>query len=355
MISVISNIKDFENLRDDWNEIYNSSKDYTIFQSFNYNYISWNSLLKDNPSNKLYILAYYQCEGYDKCDAIFPFYIDKKKQLHIINDIHSDICNCIISSKIENSFDIIWELYTYIENDKNIKSIFFDNIKHNSPLISYYKVFCSNAFLFSQTEYSYIEREISNDPIQDLSYLKAKNRKNIKCRYNESSKFTYKLFLKQDEKEFPLNEINHLVDEMTKTGIRSKDYLSEKMIKYWEHLYNKNLLEIPILYDENNNPLSAGLIFSNTQKNEYIRWIVLYKESKHNLFNVIRHWVERNKQSYTIVNFGRGGYEYKMTLFKPNVEPLFRLMYSKTLWGNLYIFFKINISHLRKTLNTLRK
>ena len=37
MISVISNIKDFENLRDDWNEIYNSSKDYTIFQSFNYN------------------------------------------------------------------------------------------------------------------------------------------------------------------------------------------------------------------------------------------------------------------------------------------------------------------------------
>ena len=127
MISVIDNIEGFKNIKSDWDEIYNSSKDYTIFQSFNYNYISWKSLLSNNSTNKLYILTYYQCEGYNKCEAIFPFYIEKKKQLHIINDIHSDICNCIISSKIENSFDIIWELYTYIENDKNIKSIFFES------------------------------------------------------------------------------------------------------------------------------------------------------------------------------------------------------------------------------------
>lgn len=355
MISVIDNINDFEKLKNDWDEIYNSSEEYTIFQSFDYNYISWKSLLSNNSTNKLYILTYYQCEGYNKCDAIFPFYLNKNRQLHFINETHSDICDCIISSEFENCFDIIWELYTFINDNKNIKSIFLDNMRYNSPLISYYKVFCYNAFLFSQTEYSYIKRKISDDPIQDLSYLKAKNRKNIKCRYNESCKFSYKLFLKQENYNFPNNEINYLVSEMIRTGIRSKEYFNPMMINFWEELYNNNLLEIPILYDDNNNPISAGLIFSNTRKNEYIRWIVLYKESKYNLYNVIRHWIERNKNSETSINFGRGGYEYKMTLFKPNVEPLFRLMYSKTLLGNLYIFFKINISHLRKTINSLRK
>ena len=57
-----------------------------------------------------------------------------------------------------------------------------------------------------------------------------------------------------------------------------------------------------------------------------------------------------------IYDFGRGGYDYKTTHFHPQMENLYRLMYSKSLLGNFLIIFRVCFSHFKKVLrNKLAK
>ena len=81
-----------------------------------------------------------------------------------------------------------------------------------------------------------------------------------------------------------------------------------------------------------------------------MRWVILYKSGQFNLWNNVRYIVEKSQIGSSVVDFGRGGYDYKMQNFRPQVENLYRFMASKTKWGNWYVLFKIAASHMRKTL-----
>ena len=81
-----------------------------------------------------------------------------------------------------------------------------------------------------------------------------------------------------------------------------------------------------------------------------MRWVILYKSTQFNLWNYARYIVEKSRIGESIIDFGRGGYDYKMSNFRPQIENLYRFMASKTKWGNWYVLFKIAASHMRKTL-----
>ena len=56
MIKIIDNIEEFKNLKSDWDFLYEKDDQYSVFQSFDYNYFSWIYDIQDSNS-KLSIIS----------------------------------------------------------------------------------------------------------------------------------------------------------------------------------------------------------------------------------------------------------------------------------------------------------
>ena len=84
-IKIIKNINEFQNLKTDWDRLF-VAVNCSVFQSFEFNYFSWKTELSKNTNNQLAISV---VKNEEEIIAIFPFYIDAKKQLRFINDIHA--------------------------------------------------------------------------------------------------------------------------------------------------------------------------------------------------------------------------------------------------------------------------
>ena len=112
-IEIINNNDRFLGLKQDWDQLFKLGN-YSVFQSFAFNYYSWHIDLSKNIRNQLAIVM---VKKKDKVVTFFPFYVDAKKQLRFINDIHADFCDCISSEKIDvsqlfsNKIDSILEFF----------------------------------------------------------------------------------------------------------------------------------------------------------------------------------------------------------------------------------------------------
>lgn len=93
MIVVIEDMEGFKSLETEWNDLY-SDNDFLPFQSYEYNFISWNDML-NNQQNSLFIICYYE-ENAKQIGAIFPLYVDIRKCLRFINDSHTDFQTALI-------------------------------------------------------------------------------------------------------------------------------------------------------------------------------------------------------------------------------------------------------------------
>ena len=131
---------------------------------------------------------------------------------------------------------------------------------------------------------------------------------------------------------YPEHVINRIIQLMIDSGLRSSSYLNDTMRLFMRKLYENGLVELPVLYD-NGEPISLGFVFVNEQRTYSMRWVILYKSGQFNLWNNVRYIVEKSQIGSSVVDFGRGGYDYKMQNFRPQVENLYRFMASKTKWG----------------------
>ena len=113
-ISIINKIEDLLLIKEDWNELFLKG-DYSIFQSFDFNYYSWKHEFISEKKNQLAITLITINES---VVAIFPFYIDSNQQLRFINDIHCDCCDFITQESI--NFSVV---YLYLKQEINFKSI----------------------------------------------------------------------------------------------------------------------------------------------------------------------------------------------------------------------------------------
>ena len=344
MIEIIDTIDKFKTLESVWNSFFQQASNVTFFQSFKYNWISWETFA--TKKDKLYILICRRSSN--EIQAIFPFYIDRKGYLRFINDRHTDFCNALISKEVIAKYNLMLDVWKFVEEDKSIKFLFLDNLIPNSPLLSYWKVFAKNAFVFSQTEHSWLNCFKSDHIFSDFKHLNAKERKRLITLEKKSSHCLLKIFhVKTDS--YPEKEVVQITDAMITSGFRSSSYLDDTMRVFMRKLYDNGLVEIPVLY-ENEDPKSLGFVFVNDQQTFSMRWIILYKSSQYNLWNYVHFISHKSEITSSVIDFGRGGYGYKMSNFRPEVENLYRFMVSKTKWGNWYVLFKIVASHLRKTL-----
>lgn len=347
MIEVIYNINALDKIRENWERLFSKSHN-IIFQSFNYTRLSWEFIANENYKNRLHILLSFNKKN--ELIAIFPFYIDHHSTLRFINDKHTDFCDLIIDSNPENHYSIFEELSLYIINCSLIKSIKLINICPSSPLIPYLKIFNKNAFIYSSNEYSYVcLKKAINILDVNFTYLNSHRRKALNSIIRKKGEYDLKVFRK-DIDMFPEVQLNYLIKIMVDNKSRSKSYFNNNFLNFIRECYDLNLIEIPILFNSNL-PISLGITFINEYNTYLVRWIILYVEPKYNLWNNILYMDFKSSENDLIMNFGRGAYDYKMKNFKPIVENLYNIVYSKSLFGKLKFLFLINFNYIYNIIN----
>lgn len=313
-IRIISDIVSFKLLLNDWNELF-SLGSYSMFQSFDFNYYSWEVELSKNPCNKLCIVL---LEKNKEIDAIFPLYIDSQYTLRFINDRHADFCDCISRKHVD-----FMELYDYLKSEVNFYSIRLINLLRDSNI--YNNIICLdklNKSVKIGSEYSVLDIEKGKFPYNVNQY-----RSHQKHRINKASrkyKNSISLVLNYKESPFPKRELFCLRDEMILLGLREYDFLTNDRLYLIERLYNSGILILHFMKEKEK--INSCNIIMKRSDNEFMFWIDLFDNSKMiNIASYIRFIETVSLESSVVMNFGRGRYFYKVSNFSPVFDSLYQI------------------------------
>lgn len=314
-IEIIRNSANLLDIKKCWDHLFELG-DYSVFQSFSFNYHSWHIDLSKSTRNQLAIAL---VKTKDKIVAIFPFYVDAKKQLRFINDIHADFCDCISSEATDFP-----ELFAYIKTKVSFKNIRLINIKENARVNFFLQnEQLSNSLFIPFEKYSLVELGKGNFP---NNYLNFRSKQKVVFRRIEkkNNDKTHHVFLSDDNKEFPEREILILKEKMIKLGYRGKCFLTKEQLKLIEELYSEKHLLLSLVKKDNQ---VHAISFILRKSNEYLFWIDMFDDSKMiNLFNYICFMKRVSINQAVVMNLGRGVYNYKIINFKPTVQQLYSLL-----------------------------
>ena len=323
-IRIVSKIEEFQALQSTWVSLFNSDE-YSVFQSFEFNYYSWEFELSKNALHHLCIVL---LKNRSDIFAILPLYIDAKKRLRFINDDHADFCDFISKEEVS-----LLKVYNYLKLKLNFKSVRFRNIKHKSNLyISAVQLNMENKVVKSISEYSSVNLEEGSFPYNVKHY-----RSHQKHRINKASRKyqdSNSVIFSSNEHHFPKKEILLLRDKMIDLGFRQYDFLTNERLCLIEHLYNSGFLILHVV--KHKDKMNSCNIIMRKSPVEFMFWIDLFDESKMiNIFSYIRFMQFVSSRSSVAINFGRGRYFYKVSNFAPFFEKLYQIEIYHTKWDKL--------------------
>lgn len=328
MIKIISHKEEFESLSRDWDYLWHKSKDATPFQKFDYIKLSVKYLLSEDSI--LHIIVVLN-SGNGDIIAIFPTVLDSRGCLRFINDYHTDFCSAIINPDFQN-YNLFKEVSEYIMSDTQIKTVDFSNIKSNNCILSVFKPFISTCLLTDCSYYSclpVIPSSEDRDFLDALRYINGSKKKKHRKLIVNNAKSEFKIYRHDQGIEYPEEEIVKLTETMISKGLRTRDYFSKEMLKFWKEQYNCNIL-IAVILKTDGEVRSCNFIYYDEKHEEYIKWIMLYGESKWNLSVTLEIIKDIYNKGGGCINFARGIYDYKMDNFHPDVKVLCRLQMMKT-------------------------
>ncbi|MAO71001.1 MAG: hypothetical protein CMD02_00650 [Flavobacteriales bacterium] len=332
-IKILDNIEDFRCLKSDWDLLYSKDKEYTVFQSFNYNYYSWkNELL--NSNSKLSIIC---VELNGQICSIFPFYIDIRKRIRFINDTHSDFCDCLTTVTLD--FKLIEEALRVRFMFRQIQLI---NLKKDSKILSFKNIISKS----KNSTYSFLTLEKGIFP-ENFKRYKSKQKTEFR-RILKKNKDNKHLIVNADVAEFPLKEIQLLRNEMISLGLRNKSFLRDAQIDLLKQLFDKKDVILSLVKD---NSKFKAVSFIINRFNKHLFWIDMYDESKMiNLFNYINFISKKSLKNSIIINFGRGLYSYKISNFLPEKRDLFSVSIYSSNWQEFKFNFEKKLIQFLKYL-----
>ena len=312
-IEIVKNIDDLKNLKCDWERLF-ELVNCTTFQSFDFNYFSWVSDLRNNKKNQLAIAV---VKKQSETVAIFPFYVDAKRQLRFINDIHADFCDCISSREID-----VQQLFSHIKDIFSVRKIRLINIKANARINTYFKtVKIANSLCSSFEKYTLLDLVKGNFP-DNYSKFKSKQKTEFR-RIQKKNKDKAHLILSVEESNFPIQDIIMLKEKMLTLGFRKKHFLPNKQLTLIEHLYNQKHILLSVVKKDKR---IYALSFVLQKEKEYLFWIDMFDDSKMiNLFNYISFMQKLSTENTICMNLGRGIYNYKIANFNPKIEQLYAI------------------------------
>lgn len=310
-VSIISDIAEFKRIKEDWGSLF-ETREYSIFQSFEFSYYSWKFELSKNHQNHLYVI---EVRVKSLLVAIFPLYIDPFKRLRFINDKHADFCDFLI----HDNFDV--ELISsYVSRYISSKSLYLINLREDSVAYNLFRRGkFNNYYIQSFQKYSDLIFPRGSFPDRYDRY-KSKNKavfRRIKRVHHDKSH----IILSRESDDFPLKDILLLKERMIKSGLRGPSFLSNDRLMLIEELFNSNRLVISIIHKDVD---VHAISFILKKSNEYLFWISLFDNIKMiHIYNYILFIQAVSNDGKVCINFGRGAYDYKLTNFKPDVKLLF--------------------------------
>ena len=336
-VRIISEIQEFLDYKDKWNAIFNKH-DYSFFQSFEFNYYSWINELSKNKLNRLCIIS---LKNNGLVFAILPLYIDSKRRLRFINDVHADFCDVLSEQKFE--FETI---LSEIRDKFKFHSVHFINCKKDSFL---YKLFIANqlknSLLMPHAKYSDIAISAGNFPSNMIRYKSKQKTEFRRVKKKNLGKDHY-ILQKYDDSDFPINEIYKLRERIIKLRLRKDNFLDEDRLLLLEKLYNSNRILISLVKTKGN---THAISFISRNKNNYLFWIDMYDNSKMiNIYNYISFIENVSLNDRVNINFGRGVYDYKLQNFKPDIKQLFSIhIFQNKFKLNLFLVIERIINFLK--------
>ncbi len=344
-IKLIHNINDFKKLKNHWDDIYKKNE-YTIFQSFTFNYASWKYDLSISKINKLQIVLILK---QDEIISIMPFYLDFKNRLRFINDTHIDYCDILINESIDlNTF------YKTLKKSIKFSSIHLINVKKNSNIYKLFKPFnIDNLIIRTNIEFYslYIN---SGDFPYNVNHYRSHQKHRINKAFKKHNNKSYRILnVKNDS--FPEDEIKKLRDYMIISNIRKHSFLDEKMLNLiHENYYCGNIVLGVMSYLGETKCIN--IILQNNQ-NKYMFWIDLFNfEQMINIASYINFIKIVSKHSNVEIDFGRGKYFYKYSNFAPLYDNLFEILIFSSHFQKLrFIIFDKLKNSLKKIYIKLNK
>jgi len=327
-LKVINNISDFKNLEEDWNRLFRKKNSYSVFQSFEFNYFSW----KYDLSKSRNILSIVVLYDDNSIKSILPFYIDRRIRLRFINDIHADFCDCL--TDIEIDFD---EIVKQLKSNFKIKYFNLINLRTDAYILE--KKLPAYCKLSSFSEYSILQLEKGIFP-DNYSQYKSKQKTEFRRIIKKHKDKKHEL-IDCNILDFPISEIETLRDDMIQLGLRDENYLLANQLLLIEELYNKGKIILSIV--KTNNKINA-VSFVIKDSTQYLTWIDMFDNSKMiNIFNYISLITVLSSEESVIINFGRGGYRYKLLNFIPQSKDLFSLRIFSSKWQELKYNLESNV------------
>ena len=334
---LVNNINEFKFLERDWNFIFDKSENLSVFQSFIFNYCSWEEILSKSSSNTLFIIKIIEAQ---MTVGILPLYIDRKNVLRFINDIHCDFCDIVSNNNID--FTLLFRFIIYECKQTQIRLI---NLKKVSVLANFgFQNMFPNIIFSVSDNYSDFEVEKGVFPY-NYSNLLSRERKEINRIIKKNFDSKYEL-LNKDICDFPIDDVLNLREKMISCGLRNNDFLKINHIKLIEHLYNNKYIEISRIKDKN----IKAILFVIRNHNNMLLWIDLYDNHEYAvaLYNCISYIKDKSQNNKICINLGRGIYKWKLLKFKPQIKELYTI--------NIFSNSFIRIIHIIKSylINIIR-
>lgn len=328
MIKVITSFDKDDILENEWNRLFQVCPYVTPFQTFDF--VSTASKYISSEKETLYIIVVVD-DRTKEYKAILPTSIDRRGIVRFLCQDYMDFCSALVNPIYDN-YSLYEEIVEYLKQTKGIRGVEFTNLKHDNPLLSTLKPFAPNFHVKECAFYSMLPLSQENedkDFVDGLRSLNAKKKKNLR-RYYDSFKENYvlKLLCKERGNLYPSDAIREMTLLMINKGIRSKEYFSSNMLRLWEELYEKCVLDIAVLIKDKD-VVSINFIYNDKKHSEIIKWIMLYEDNSFNKAINLMIAEELYRQGGYTINFARGIYDYKLVNFHPDVKTLFKVTINK--------------------------
>jgi hypothetical protein len=279
MIKIITTQIEFQQLESEWNALYNIAIVRTPFQSFSFNWTSWNNFLNSQKQNKIWIVC--NREKNNKFTGIVPLYIDNKGILRFINDLHLDFGDGLFEKK-ENSYFIVKNITECISKTKEIKGVQLINLTEKSIVFPYMKSLLKQSFAFASTEHSFLPI-INEMEIENSLHLRAKERNELAKANKRNAQHLHKIY-RVETSPFPFEELIEIRNNMHKNGRRVAAFFGDDFLNLSRNLYENNHLLISITSNENG-ITSASTIIADHKNKWYMFWVSMYDEN-YKLINI---------------------------------------------------------------------
>lgn len=347
MIKIIQSTQEWNDFRPQWEELYKSSSA-TPFQSFAFQYSSWNNMVNDGTLHIIVIIR-----DKDKSNiAIFPTYIDRCGILRFINGRHIDFCSALVSPEFERDYHLYEELADYIKCNCQIKGFELDNLKENNYLSSVLCYLFKGSLVSITNHWSFCRLhpvEPSHSVIDAFNNLNKKEKYRLKNILTKSQTLSFNLY-SVDDQPYPTDIVRRLVDNMIESGIRTEAYFSAEFLKVIEDAYNDSIISLGVTLQDDE-PLSCNLYLC--RENEYVNWIAIYKNGKENTINLLKMGEYIGENGGGVLNFARGLYQYKVHNFRPEIHNLYKISYRKSNCGKIGLWMNVCIYYLKQVVKSI--